>query len=137
MRALGEGRPAFNRALKEAMNLLHSFVPSVVVNDHESKLARTVDGLNERTGNINMDQSPGISWRVAVVGMRQPGSVCFEASRTRRRKGLRKTRRCVRHERRESLDASSASVWATVHAASGVVGRHDMNVGRGTSRVHG
>eukprot|EP00965_Chrysotila_dentata_P070028 2313180-Pleurochrysis_carterae.AAC.1 len=71
---------------------VHSFVTSVIVNDHENKLARTVDGLNERPGNINMNQSPGISGRVAVVGMRQPGSIGFEASRTRWRKRLRKAR---------------------------------------------
>eukprot|EP00965_Chrysotila_dentata_P175309 5786991-Pleurochrysis_carterae.AAC.1 len=49
---------------------VHRLVTGVVVHDHESVLAGTVDGFDEGPGNVYMDQSPGIGRSVAVVGMR-------------------------------------------------------------------
>eukprot|EP00965_Chrysotila_dentata_P124866 4128388-Pleurochrysis_carterae.AAC.1 len=69
--------------------------------------------------------------------MRLSSGISFQASGARRRKRLRKAYGRIRHERRESLDASGAGMQATVHAACGVVGRHDVYVRGSAPRVHG
>eukprot|EP00965_Chrysotila_dentata_P258756 6213335-Pleurochrysis_carterae.AAC.1 len=121
----------------EGAHDVYRLVTGVIIHDHEGVFAGAVDRLDEGAGNVHMYETPGVGRSVSVAGMRLSSSVSLQAGGARRWKRLRKTRGRIGYERRESLDASSARMQATVHAARGVVGRHDVYVGGSTPRVHG
>eukprot|EP00965_Chrysotila_dentata_P085838 2832611-Pleurochrysis_carterae.AAC.1 len=60
-------------ARRRRTSSMHRLVTSMIVHDYERILARSVDGLDERPGNVDVKQPPGIGGSVSVVGMRQSG----------------------------------------------------------------
>eukprot|EP00965_Chrysotila_dentata_P100872 3332209-Pleurochrysis_carterae.AAC.1 len=59
----------------------------------------TVMRWEKRSGDVHMDESPGVAWCVEVRAVRQSRSIGFSACVTRRGRCVRQTGGCVSGER--------------------------------------
>eukprot|EP00965_Chrysotila_dentata_P256968 6212735-Pleurochrysis_carterae.AAC.4 len=133
----GEKKPnMFGRfvLVSQHMNGLES---SVVVDDNECVTASSIDGGEERSGYVHVNEAARVRWLIEVVWMWQAREIGFCTGCARGRHGIAQTPGSVRCEVCELFETRIAAMKPAMHVMSGLVGGHNLNVRCRTQGMNG